>query len=135
LREQDIQSKIMLALSEAGSLIFRNNTGTGWVGRAERITSHRYAKVAPGDVVVRAARPLHAGLCVGSSDLIGVTPVTVTPDMVGSTIGVFTAAEVKSKTGRPTKEQSNFINRISSAGGFAGIARSPDDALLLVSRV
>ena len=53
MREQDIQRLIMLALSEAGCLIFRNNVGV--------------LKNAAGI-------PIRFGLAVGSSDLIGLTP-------------------------------------------------------------
>lgn len=124
----------MIALSEAGTTIFRNNTGTGWVGKSTRISTRCAVTLEPGDVVIKNARVLHAGLCVGSSDLIGITPVKITPDMIGSTLGVFTAAEVKTKTGRPTDEQVRFINAIKSRGGIAGIVRSTDDAVQLVSQ-
>ena len=53
MREQDIQRLIMLALSEAGCLIWRNNTGV--------------LKNAAGI-------PIRFGLAVGSSDLIGIAP-------------------------------------------------------------
>ena len=53
MREQDIQRLIMLALSEAGCLIFRNNVGV--------------LKNAAGI-------PIRFGLVVGSSDLIGIAP-------------------------------------------------------------
>ena len=53
MREQDIQRLIMLALSEAGCLIFRNNVGV--------------LKNAAGI-------PIRFGLAVGSSDLIGIAP-------------------------------------------------------------
>ena len=134
MREHNIQSEIMIALSSAGTTIFRNNTAKAWVGQSHKITTPCRVQLNPGDVVVKNARVLHAGLCVGSSDLIGITPVKITADMVGQTIGVFTAAEVKTKTGRPTPEQINFIDKINSMGGLAGIVRSPDDALQLVRK-
>ena len=68
------------------------------------------------------------GLVQGSSDLIGWTTVTVTPDMVGRKLALFTAIEVKTKTGRVSESQTNFINRVREAGGLAGVARSVEDA-------
>ncbi len=40
------------------------------------------------------------GLCVGSSDLIGFKSMTITPEMVGQKIAVFTALEVKTEKGK-----------------------------------
>jgi hypothetical protein len=71
-------------------------------------------------VVIRQGRPLHAGLCVGSSDLIGYRVV--------DRVAQFVALEVKSPTGRPTKEQTQFIDHINAVGGCAGIVRSVEDA-------
>ena len=68
------------------------------------------------------------GLCVGSSDLIGWTTREITPDMVGQTVAIFTAIEVKKATGTTSPEQQNFISRVREAGGIAGVARSPEEA-------
>ena len=101
MREQDIQRLIMLALSEAGCLIWRNNTGV--------------LKNAAGI-------PIKFGLCVGSSDLIGLTPT-----------GRFLAVEIKTPTGKATPEQIRFIEAVRARGGIAGIARSPAEALALLA--
>lgn len=70
----------------------------------------------------------------GGSDLIGYRRVTVTPEMVGQDVAVFTAVEVKTARGRVRPEQQRFIDHIRNAGGIAGIARSVDEArgILLV---
>jgi hypothetical protein len=74
-------------------------------------------------------RLVRFGLHKGSSDLIGITPVTITPDMIGKRMGIFTAIEVKTPKGKPTDEQINFIQRVRDLGGFAGVARSVEEAL------
>ena len=102
MKESDIQRLIMLALSEAGCLIWRNNTGV--------------LKNAAGI-------PIKFGLCVGSSDLIGLTPT-----------GQFLAVEIKTSKGRATTEQLRFIEAVRSRGGIAGIARSPAEALALLAQ-
>lgn len=124
---------MMLALSRAGSVIFRNNTGMGWVGQSMKATKPMVVHLAPGDVVIRQARPLHAGLCEGSSDIIGLTPVMVDPGHVGTVFGVFTAVEAKTKTGRSTTQQINFVQRIRQLGGYAGIARDAQDAVSIAA--
>ena len=52
--------------------------------------------------------------------------MVVTPDMVGSTVAIFTAVEVKAGT-RPTVDQLSFIAAVKGAGGYAGIARTDAD--------
>jgi hypothetical protein len=68
------------------------------------------------------------GLCKGSADLIGWRTVTVTPDMVGQRIAVFTSIEVKTPTGRLRPEQQQWLDAVQAAGGIAGVARSVEDA-------
>lgn len=70
---------------------------------------------------------------IASSDLIGITQVTITPDMVGQTVGIFTAVEVKRESWKPDKKldkheqaQMNFIQWIKSLGGKAGFVNSVD---------
>ena len=67
------------------------------------------------------------GLCKGSSDLIGWRSLTITPDMVGQTVAVFAAIEVKDR-GTPTPEQLHFIAQVQAAGGLAGVARTVAEA-------
>ena len=124
--ETKLQNAVMLALSQAGCTIWRNETAGAWVGRPV----HREGQL----VTLVNARMIQAGLCKGSSDLIGITPVTVTQDMVGQTLGVFTAQEIKTPTGRTTQEQDRFLAAVRAAGGIAGVVRSPADALGLLTQ-
>jgi hypothetical protein len=105
--EQQIQQHIRLALSRGPVRLFRNNTGT--------------LKDANG-------RPVSFGLCKGSADLIGWTTRTITPDMVGQQVAVFTSIEVKTATGRLRPEQQQWLDAVQAAGGIAGVARSVEDA-------
>jgi len=92
--------------------LFRNNTGT--------------LKDANG-------RPVSFGLCKGSADLIGWTSRTITPEMVGQQVAVFTSIEVKTPTGRIRPEQQRWLNAVQAAGGIAGVARSIEEAMDLLS--
>jgi hypothetical protein len=47
--------------------------------------------------------------------------------MVGRKLAIFTAIEVKTEKGRPTKAQQNFIEQVHNAGGIAGVCRSVQD--------
>jgi hypothetical protein len=69
----------------------------------------------------------------GGSDLIGFTRKTITQDMVGQQIAVFTAVEVKTKTGTTSDAQSQFINFVVGMGGIAGVCRSREELDGLVS--
>ena len=124
MTEHVIQQRILLACGSGDARLWRNNVGTGWAGQATKVTAGNLQALArglrPGDVVIRNGRPLHAGLCVGSSDLIGYRRV--------DGVAQFVALEVKSATGRPTDQQTQFLNHITSAGGCAAVVRSVDDA-------
>ena len=137
--ETDFVKKLMLVASEIGARLFRNNVGMGWSpsGRGSNIYTVKRSQAIQchaGDVIVKKARPLHAGLCKGSSDLIGWSPIKITEDMVGQTVAVFTAVEVKVKSGKATVEQANFINTVESHGGRAGIVRTNDDLIEVINR-
>ena len=104
--EAYVQNKIRLAVGSGDVRLFRNNTGA---------------------LLDMQGRLVKFGLCKGSSDLIGFRSITITPDMVGQKIAVFSAIEVKDK-GKATVEQKNFINIINKAGGYAGVAKNVNDA-------
>jgi hypothetical protein len=128
MSEHAVQQRILLSCGSGDVRLWRNNTGLGWAGQSTRVTAGNLRAIAstiqPGDVVVRNARPLHAGLCVGSSDLIGYRQV--------QGVAQFVALEVKSERGRPTAEQATFLNHIAAAGGIAGVVRSVAEAQLLL---
>lgn len=120
MNEANLMRSIMLACSRGATRLWRNNVAQAWVGKPEQAPRAFITTVNPGDVVLRNARPLHAGLCTGSSDLIGYT--------VRDGAAVFTALEVKTATGRATPEQRQFVEVVSGAGGVAGIVRSVEEA-------
>lgn len=110
--EKKIQNSIMLTLgSKPWCRIFRNNVGT--------------ATTSTGSFI-------RFGLAPGSSDLIGITKVKITPDMVGKEVGIFTAIEVKDTRGKVSDKQKKFIDTIKKMGGIAFVARSAKEALDLV---
>ena len=113
--ETDIQQRIRLAVGTRSDLrLFRNNTGT-----------------LPDP---RTGRPVQFGLARGSADLIGWRTITITPEMVGQRVAVFTSIEVKTTTGHLTPAQQAWMGTVRSAGGIAGVARSVRDALLLFDK-
>jgi ribosomal protein L27 len=128
MSEHLTQQQILLAHGSGTTRLWRNNVGTGWAGQATKVTPGNRQAIAagirPGDIIIRQGRPLHAGLCVGSSDLIGYRQV--------DGVAQFVALEVKAATGRATKEQSQFLEHITAAGGCAGVVRSVEDADLVL---
>jgi hypothetical protein len=133
MKEQNVLKKIMIAVS-GRTKIFRNNTGTGWVGKSIHIRNTTTMTLNAGDVVIRNARPLKAGLVKGGSDLIGWTEQVVTPQMVGQKVAIFTAIEVKkSNKHKASDEQIRFLNAIKRGGGFAGVAWDCETAQSITS--
>jgi hypothetical protein len=112
-QETILQRAIMIALSNAGCTVFRNETGSFWAGQK----IHGDAAT----ITLKNPRMVKVGLCVGSSDIIGITKQ-----------GRFISIEVKTEKGIVSKEQQTFIDAIKSKNGIAGIARSVQDAIQLV---
>ena len=72
----------------------------------------------------------------GDSDAMSVVKVTITPDMVGKTIGVAVAAEFKvPKTGRLSEDQKSFRDAFEKRGGTYAVVRCEQDMIDLVERV
>ena len=112
--ETELQQRIRLALGTSPNLrIFRNQVGSLPDPRTGRLVTF--------------------GLARGSADLIGWRTVTITPEMVGTQLAVFTSIEVKTPTGRVRPEQQAWLGAVQSAGGIAGIARSVADASQIIS--
>ena len=128
MKESAAASHIRLDAAQQGVNLWRNNVG---VLKNEHGVPVRY------------------GLCneskaqnqiVKSSDLIGITPVLITPDMVGQTIGVYTAIETKASDWwhRPSDKRADaqqaYHNIVIRAGGFAGFARNIQEFRKVIRR-
>ena len=121
MRESAAASHIRLDAAYLGVELYRNNNGafqdeTGrWIRYGLCNESAQQSKL------------------VKSSDLIGICPVTITPDMVGQTIGVFVAVETKPSGWKllPSDDrglaQKKFHDIVKKAGGFAGFASTVAD--------
>jgi len=86
MSEAAVLKRVMLEASKMGLLLWRNNTGA--------LKDHQ-------------GRLVRYGLCVGSSDLIGIYK------------GRFVAIEVKAPGKKPTEEQYKFMQAIVNNGGIA----------------
>lgn len=126
MTEQDIQNLIRLEISKQRlGVSFRTNVGRAWTGNDVR-------KHFDGSITIMDPRPFQTGLPEGYSDLTVVTPVIITPEMVGSLIGVAGFIEVKNAKGKVTPAQLNFIQQMQSLGARAGVARSPENAIRIL---
>lgn len=112
LSESIVSQQVRMTESAKGNLLWRNNVG---VGTNQSGTPIRYG-------LANDSKRINSVL--KSSDLIGITPVDITSDMVGSTIGQFTAREVKAEgwvysgTAREVA-QMNFLTLVTINGGNA----------------
>lgn len=102
ISEADVMRLIQMEASKIGARLWRNNVGT--------------AETKNGSFI-------RFGLCVGSSDLIGIYK------------GRFLAIEVKAKGKKPTEEQTNFVNFVNKFGGIAGVCYSVEDFLNLIINI
>ncbi len=100
---------IILAASEHGARLFRNNSGVATYKRNGRPTRVRYGVGPVGG---------------GGGDLIGW-------DRYGS----FLSIEVKSGKDRQSKQQIMWQAWVNNGGGRAGVARSVDDALVIIGAI
>lgn len=122
--ESKATQDIELTAPKLGVRLLRNNNGACYDAEGRLI---RYGL---GNTSKRVSDQIK------SSDFIGVTPVVITPEMVGKTIGVFTAIEakpagfkVRDKYNPKSREwaQENFHAFVRENGGFSGFATSGSD--------
>ena len=108
--ETRVQNAVRLEASKKGCRLWRNQKGV---------------------LKNEAGTPVRFGLCndtpdmgkrVRSSDLVGIRPVIITPDMIGTTIGQFLAREIKKEKWKYTgneheRGQLRFGEIVTSLGG------------------
>ena len=113
LKETNVEKNIQLELSKHKCRLWKNVRGLFY----DKQGNPRQVGVGPN----------------GGSDLLGYTILEIEPHMVGRKIAVFTAVEVKQGTGRPSKEQKDFVERVRLDGGKAGVAWNNEDAIEIIS--
>lgn len=121
--EQKAQDEVALAATSLDMRLLRNNRGA---------------------LLDKQGRPVRFGLGhtskkdddFKSSDLIGGCKVTITPEMVGKTVFILTAVEVKPEGWQMPKNlkpshheygQLKFLEWVIKMGGFGGFARNAAD--------
>lgn len=124
ISEAELLAQIMLACSRGQSRLWRTNAGIAWAGKIAEHTPRRLVLIDPHPV--KLGPP-------GFADLNGFTSVTITADMVGSRIAVYSAVEGKVGRRQATAEQAAFIRLVREAGGRAGVARSVEEAVGILS--
>jgi hypothetical protein len=124
MRESSVSQRVQLEAAAEGVTLLRNNNGAAF-DKTGRLIRYGLGHVAPD-------QPLR------SSDLIGWTPMVITPAMVGKVVAVFTAVEVKTEgwklpTDEREKAQAKFLDLVRQSGGLSTFATSVKDVLRLIS--
>jgi hypothetical protein len=121
----ELMDAVRVAVSKTKhARLFGNPVGEAWTGDARRDGNA---------VTIYRPRRIPYGLAPGSGDLIGATSITITADMVGQTVAVFTSTDIK--TGRATlsEAQEKWHEFVLRMGGRSCVTRSLEDALRLVT--
>ena len=120
LSEARVQEQIRLSASQNGAILWRNTVGA--------LKDERGALIRYG--LCNDTKMLNKN--VKSSDLIGITPVTITEKHLGHLLGVFTAVEVKKsdwvykESDARARAQMKFGEIVVSKGGFFTFANSKE---------
>lgn len=120
--ESEVQQEVQGEAAKYGCILMRNNCG------ACQDATGRVIRYGLGNTSKKRQDK------IASSDLIGITKVRITPDMVGKDVAIFTAIEVKKESWNHDKKldarekaQKAFIDWVRSLGGLAGFANSLDN--------
>lgn len=126
--ENPIQGQTRLLAAQMGLLLMRNNSG------AYQDVNGRWVRYG----LMNDSKKVNEE--IKSSDLIGVTPVFITPEMVGTVLGVFTAVESKKEgwhlipSDKRGHAQAKFHDIVRQHGGFAGFVSHPSQLLGVIRR-
>lgn len=118
--EAAAQQQIRLEAPKHGVRLWRNNVGACMDDRGNHV---RYGLANESPAMNKQVK---------SADLIGITPVTITPQHIGAVLGVFTSIECKRpgwryKGNGREQAQLAWAQLIIGLGGFAQFATDPGD--------
>ena len=123
MTESSLYPEIIGALSNGPTRLWRQQSLLAWVGKVIARTASTVTLLHPH--AVKVGMP-------GIADLGGLTSVTITEEMVGQILAHAVQIEVKYGRARATEEQAAFIAMVRRLGGRAGVARSVEDARLII---
>lgn len=141
MKETSVETHIRHEAAQLSIDLWRNNVGVAWQGQITHLND--------GSVHISNPRPVRYGLCnestkqntvIKSSDWIGMTPITVTLDMVGQKHGIFTAIETKhsnwqfNNNDKHSLAQAKFHDIVQNNGGYAGFVKNVNDFRKIVNR-
>lgn len=118
MSESDVLRSLRLELGQRDDLVFwRNNVGLAWYrkGGGQPVRCIRC-----GSTFSLQETPVRYGLCIGSSDLIGIHMPS----------GRFVAVEGKFGKGKLSPEQARFLALVERSGGIGVEARQAQDVLV-----
>lgn len=95
---------------------------------AMRLQSGAYRAMDNPNRIIKVGAP-------GMPDTMLVVAVEITPDMVGQTMAVCAAAEIKTSTGRQSEAQKRWQSAFEKRGGVYRLVRSPADMLALIEQI
>lgn len=117
------KEQVLLRAGEWGSKLFKNNTGVAYT------ENNRPVFFGLGNECKKSKEDIR------TPDDVGWTVITVTPEMVGKQIAVFTAIDskklgftVKTNYNKNSREygQNKFFQQVIADGGIAGFASCPE---------
>lgn len=128
-----LTNEVRAAVSKLGARLFPMTVGRfyGPYHRGRSIARVETVTLNPGDILIRGGHVVNVGT-TGMADLVGWTPVVVTPEMVGQTVAIYSAVEIKAGADRLREGQPEFLAAVKKMGGRAGVARTPEDAVRIV---
>lgn len=118
MKETPTLQRIRLRAALLGLQMWRNNNGA-FQDKTGRLVRYGLANDGPNKNY-------------RSPDLVGITPIFVTEQHLGMTLGVFTGLEVKREgwkrpTSKHEQEQDKFLSIIREHGGIGSFVTSDDD--------
>jgi hypothetical protein len=105
--ETNIQNKIMLEMSARGAMVWRNQTG-------------KFRSMNDPNRIISVGQ-------TGSADILACVPTVITLEMVGKTVGLCVAIEVKTETGKQRSDQKSWQEAFENHGGRYILARGVND--------
>jgi len=144
-RHSTVIQRVLTYVSKQGWRLFKNAVGSGWAGKLveDYMYSSPRKQIIDGvaiysdggrrkAVTLNNAQHITYGLRPGSSDLIGWRTVKIRPEDVDKRIAQFCAVECKTgQYATITTEQSNFLQQVRKAGGYAAVAQLNGEKVIL----